>query len=67
MRTALSKMDNAGGSGPCWKAAYDVCDSKLEPTKACGEVIKIQSVPLNCNSEKVLYLLSCKIFDDTLL
>ena len=34
-------------------------------TKACGEVFNIQSRPLNCNSEKVLYLLRCKICDDT--
>ena len=29
-------------------------------TKACGEIFKIQSGPLNFNSEKVLYLLKCK-------
>ena len=34
-------------------------------TTACGEVIKIQSGLLNCNSEKVLYFLRCKICDDT--
>ena len=34
-------------------------------TKACGEVFKIRSEPLNCNSEKVLYILRCKICDDT--
>ena len=28
-------------------------------------MFKIQSGPLNCNSEKVLYLLRCKIYDDT--
>ena len=30
-------------------------------TEACGENFKIQSGPLNCNSEKVLYLLKCKM------
>ena len=30
-------------------------------TEACGEVLKIQSGPSNCNSEKVLYLLKCKM------
>ena len=30
-------------------------------TEACQEAFKIQSVPLTCNSEKVLYLLKCKI------
>ena len=34
-------------------------------TKTCREVFKIQSGPLNCNSEKVSYLLRCKICDDT--
>ena len=29
-------------------------------TKSCREVFKIQSGPLNCNSEKVLYFLRCK-------
>ena len=29
-------------------------------TEACGETFKIQSGTLNCNSEKVLYLLKCK-------
>ena len=30
-------------------------------TKACDESFKIQSGTLNCNSEKVLYLLKCKV------
>ena len=30
-------------------------------TEACAEIFKIQSGPLNCNSEKVLYLLKCKV------
>ena len=33
--------------------------------KACGEVFKIQSGLLNCNSEKAFYLLRRKICDDT--
>ena len=33
--------------------------------KVCEEVAKVRSGPLNCNSEKVLYLLKCKICDDT--
>ena len=35
-------------------------------TKTCGEVFKSQSLPLYCNSEKALYLLRCKICDDSL-
>ena len=69
MRAALPKMDNAGGSEPCGKGTCQVCDHLITTntftTKACGEVFKIQSGPLNCNSEKVLYLLRCKICDDT--
>ena len=69
VRAALLKMGNAGGSKPCGKGTCLVCDhiitSNTFTTKACGEVFKIQSGPLNCNSEKVLYLLRCKICDDT--
>ena len=54
VRAALSKMGNAGGSKPCGKGT----------AKACGEVFKIEGGPLNCNSEKVLYLLRCKICND---
>ena len=65
MRAALPKMDNAGGG----KGTSQVCDhiiiTNTFTAKACGRVIKIQSGPLNCNSEKVLYLLRCKICDDT--
>ena len=69
VRAALSKTDNAGGSEPCGKGTCQVCDHIITTntftTKACGEVFKIQSGPLNCNSEKALYLLGCKICDDT--
>ena len=30
-------------------------------TEACQETFKIQKGPLNCDSEKVLYLLKCKV------
>ena len=64
VRAALPKMDNAGGSEPSGKGTGQVCYHKITTntfaTKACGEVFKIQSGPLNCNSEKVLYLLRCK-------
>ena len=68
VRAALPKMDNAGGSEPCGKGTCQVRDHIITTntfiTKACGEVFKIQSGALKCNSEKVLYLLRCKIFDD---
>ena len=69
VRAVLPKADNAGGSEPCGKRTCQVCDHittiNTFTTKACEEVFKIQSGPLNCNSEKVLYLLRCKICDDT--
>ena len=52
-----------------WEGTCQVCDhittTKTFTTKACLEAFKIQSGTLNCNSEKVLYLLRCKIFYDT--
>ena len=69
MRAALPKTDKAGGSEPCGKGTCQVCDHIITTntfkTKACGEVLKIQSGLLNCNSEKVLDLLRWKICDDT--
>ena len=69
VRAALPKMDNAGGSEPCGKGTCQVCDNIITTntftTKACEEVFKIPSGPLNCNSEKVIYLLRCKICDGT--
>ena len=66
---ALPKIYNAGGSEPCEKSTCQVCDHLITTntftTKAFEEVFKIQSGSLNCNSEKVLYLLRCKICDDT--
>ena len=65
----MPKMDNALGTEPCGNGDCQVCDRIITTntflTKACGEVIKIQSGLLNCNSEKVLYFLRCKICDDT--
>ena len=53
------------GNEPCGKKICLVCNSigtvTTFTTEACGEVFKIQSGPLNCNSEKVLYLLKCKV------
>ena len=62
-------MDNAGGSEPFGMVTCKVCDHIIITTtftaNSCGEAFKIQSRPLNCNSEKVFYLLRCKICDDT--
>ena len=65
MRAALPKMDNAGDSEPYGKGTCQVYDhiitSNTFTTKACRKVFKTQSGPINCNSEKVLYLLKYKI------
>ena len=62
-------MANAGGCETCGKGTYQVCDHIITTntftTKAHGEVFEIQSGTLNCNSEKALYSLRCKICDDT--
>ena len=49
----------------CLSSVYHIITTNTFATKACGEVFKIQSGVLNCNSEKFLYLLRCKICDDT--
>ena len=65
VRAALQKTDTAGGSEPGGKGTCQVCDPIITTntftTKACGKAFKIQSGPLKCNSEKLLYLLRCKV------
>ena len=65
VRAALPKTNETGRCEPCGKKTCLVCNSirttTTFTTEACGEVFKIQSGPLNCNSEKVLYLLKCKV------
>ena len=47
-----------------WEKTYLVCDSisttTTFTTEACQETFKTQKGPLNCDSEKVIYLLKCK-------
>ena len=66
---ALQKRDNVGGSESCGKVSFQVCDCIIRITifsiNASGKVFKNQIWSFNCHSEKVLYLLSCNIFDDT--
>ena len=67
MREALPKMDNAGGFVSYGKGTCQVCGHRVTTnnftTRACGEVFKIQSGPLNCNLDKVIYFLRYKICD----
>ena len=68
VRAALPKIEKTGGSEPCGKKSCQVCDSisttNSFTTEACGEEFKIQDGPLNCDSDKVLYLLKCKVCND---
>ena len=71
VRAALPKIDNVGGSKPCGKGTCQVFDHiittelTLLQQKHEGKYLKFKVGTLNCNSEKVLYLLKCKIWDDT--
>ena len=60
VRAKLSKLDESWRREPCGKKTYLVCDSiSTTPTfttEACQETSKIREGPLNCDSEKVLYL-----------
>ena len=69
VRAASTKMGNTGDPEPYGNGTCQVRDHIITTetfiTKICREVLKIQSGLLNSNSEKVLYLLRCKICDDT--
>ena len=62
----LPKTNETGRCERCGKKAYLICNSiratATLATKVCGETFKIQKVPLNCNSEKVLCPLKCKVY-----
>ena len=65
IRAKLPNVEIAGRSESCGKGNCQVCeyicDTDTFTTKACGETFKIQSGILNCNSQKVVYLLKCRI------
>ena len=54
----------------CGKKTYLVCDSLSTTTtfttEACQETFKVKKGSLNCVSEKVLYLLKCKVCGEVL-
>ena len=66
VRAALPKTNETGRCEPCRKKTCLVRNSIRTTTtftmEANGEVFKIQSDPLNCNSEKLLYLLECEVW-----
>ena len=61
----LPKPDESGRCEPCGEKTCLVCDSisttTTFTTEVCQETFKIQKGPLNCDSEKVLYLLKCTL------
>ena len=65
VRAKLSKLEERGKCEPCGKKTFLVCDSistsTTFTTEVCQETFKIQKGPLNYDSEKVLYLLTCKV------
>ena len=62
VRRKLPNDEVTGRSETFGKRNYDFrCDSDTFSTKACCERFKIQSGTLNCNSQKVRYLLKFTI------
>ena len=68
VRAVLPKIDSSNGepgSQKCGKRNCEVClnlvsTSEFESTTT-GEKFKIKKGPLNCNSKKVVYLITCKV------
>ena len=65
VRAAVPKTNETRRCEPCGKKTCLVCNSVRTTatftTEACGWKFKIQSGPLNCSSEKLLYFLKCKV------
>ena len=70
IRATLPKLNNSGRFETCGKTTFLVCDSistaMTFTTEAWQEIFNIQNGPLNCDSEKVLYLLNFKACDEAL-
>ena len=59
VRAVLHKTSETGRCKPCQTKTCLVCNSIRTTT-----TFKIRSGHLNCNAEKVLYLLKCKAFTE---
>ena len=68
LREKLPSVEITGRSASCGKGNCQVCDFICDTdafsTKARGETFKIQSGVLNCHSQKVVYLLKCRIWGE---
>ena len=69
VRAKLFKLEESGRCEPCDKKSCLVCESisttATFTTEACKETFKIPEDPSNCDSEKVLCLLKCKVYGET--
>ena len=69
VRANLPKTNETQRCKPCGKKTGLVCNSTRTNStfamEACGETFKTHSGPLNCNSEKVVYLLKSKVCGET--
>ena len=45
-------------------SSMNLCNTYIFSTKTFCEIFKIQTGSLNCNSQKIVYLLKCKIFGE---
>ena len=65
VRATLPKVNGSGRCKPCGKKTCLVCDSistaTIFTTEDCQDTFKIQSGPLTCDFEKVLYLLKYQV------
>ena len=65
VRANLPDVEITGTSESCGRGDCQACDFICNvdtfSTKACDETFKIQSGILNCNSQKIVYLLKCGI------
>ena len=68
VRAVLPKptpLKNEKGSRKCGKAKCEICDLIVETndftSKTTGETFEIQKGPIDCDSSKVVYLISCKV------
>ena len=72
VRAKLSNVETTEISKLCGKLWWNchvfdsMCDKYTFTTKVCGGNFKIKSEILNCNSQKVVYLLICRICSEAL-
>ena len=56
----IKGMSESCGWGNCRVCDF-ICNTDTFSTKVCDKTFKSQSMTPNCNSQKVIYLLKCRI------